>query len=73
MVPKVEGLEAIKGKGHRFQSMTEEYRCGYVTDSVVAGNHITLTMGMDAKTRGQERFMTEEVCVYKVQDGKIVL
>ncbi|MCK6603821.1 MAG: hypothetical protein L6Q59_02885 [Ignavibacteriaceae bacterium] len=73
MVPRVEGLDAIREKGRQFQSMIDEYYGGYVTDPVIAGNHITLTMGMDVKMRGQERFMMEEVCVYKVQDGKIVL
>lgn len=72
MVPRVEGLDAIDEKGRQFQAMIEENYGGYVSDPLVAGNYITLTMGMDVKMKGQERFMMEEVCVYKVSDGKIV-
>lgn len=72
-VKEVRGLEAIKEKGKIFQSMLEEMHSGSVSDPLVAGNHIALTMHMDVTMKGRGRTMMEEVCVYEVKDGKIVL
>lgn len=68
----VEGKEAIKEKGKNFQAMVEEMYGGYTNAPSVAGNHFTVTMGMDVKMKGMERMNMDEVCVYQVQDGKIV-
>jgi hypothetical protein len=68
----VQGKEAIKAKGVQFQEMVEEMYGGYANAPIVAGNHFTLTMGMDVKMKGMERSKMDEVCVYEVKDGKIV-
>ncbi len=68
----VQGKEAIKAKGAQFQEMVEEMYGGYTNAPSVAGNHFTLTMGMDVKMKGMERMNMDEVCVYEVKDGKIV-
>lgn len=68
----VEGLPNIIAKGDQFQNMVETYHGGYVSDPVVAGNFISLGLGMDITMKGQERQNMEEVCVYEVQGGKIV-
>jgi len=72
-VKVVRGLEGIREKGKMFQSMLEEMHGGSVSDPLVAGNHIAITMTIDATMKGQGRMVMEEVCVYQVKDGKIVL
>jgi hypothetical protein len=68
----VEGLENIIKKGDQFQSQVESYHGGYVTEPIVAGNHISLGMGMDVTMKGMGRMNMEEIVVYEVRDGRIV-
>ena len=67
------GLDAILQKGKQFNEMIAEMHGGYCTAPVVAGNFFTLTMGMDVTFKGQPRTKFDEVAVYEVKDGKIVL
>lgn len=69
----VQGLDKVIEKGKVWHDMIEEMHSGYSTAPVVAGNHFTLTMGMDVTIKGQGRMKMDEVCVYEVKDGKIVL
>ena len=69
---KIEGLENIVAKGHQFQSMLEDIHSGSVSDPVIAGNYFSVAAVLDATYKGMGRQKMEEVCVYKVQDGKIV-
>lgn len=71
-VPKVEGIEAIRQKGEQFNSMVEAYHGGYCNEPIVAGNHFSCTMGMDVTFKERGRQKMDEVCVYEVQEGKIV-
>jgi len=67
-----EGLAAIKKKGEEFNNMVEEMHGGYVSDPIVAGNHIAVAMGIDATYKGMGRQNMQEIAVYEVKDGKIV-
>ena len=67
-----EGLEAIKQKGERFNSMVEEMHGGYTKEPVVAGNHFSVAMGLDVTMKGASRTQMDEIAVYEVKDGKIV-
>ena len=74
MGPKiVTGLAALKEKSKLFQSMLEEFHGAKISDPIVAGNHFAITWSLDATMKGQKRSTMDEVCVYKVEDGKIVL
>lgn len=66
------GMKEIHQKGEKFNEMIEEYHGGSVSDPLVAGNFITLTMEMDVTYKGAPRKKDSEVCVYEVKDGKIV-
>ena len=68
----VKGLDAIRKKGQQFTEMVEEMHGGYVSDPIVAGNHISFAMGMDVTYKGMGRQKMDEIAVYEVQDGKIV-
>jgi ketosteroid isomerase-like protein len=67
------GIEAIKEKGRQFNAMIEEVHGGYCGVPVVAGNFFTCAMGMDLTMKGQPRMQMDEIAVYEVKDGKIVL
>lgn len=66
------GLDAIKEKGKKFQSMIEEMHGGFTNEPKVFGNHIFMEMGMDVTMKGMGRMDMKEMCSYEVKDGKIV-
>jgi hypothetical protein len=74
MGPKVvEGLEAIKAKGQAFQDSVAEFHGATISEPLVAGNSFAITWSMDATFKQGGRMTIEEVCVYQVKDGKIIL
>jgi ketosteroid isomerase-like protein len=69
---ETKGLQAIEEKGKKFDSMVETMHSTAVSEPLVSGNVIAFTLTMDVTMKGQGRFTMEELCVYKVKDGKIV-
>lgn len=70
---RAEGLAAIKQKAVIWGEMIEETHGGGCSDTaMVSGNHFTVTMWNDSTMKGRGRHKMEEVCVYEVQEGKIV-
>jgi hypothetical protein len=69
---RVEGMEAIAQKGEMWNSMVEEFHGIEVSDPIVAGDHFSCTMAMDITMKGAPRKKDPELCVYRVEDGKIV-
>jgi len=72
-IANADGIEAIKEKGRQFGAMVEAMHGGYCNQPIVAGNFFACTMGMDVTMKGQPRMQMDEVAVYEVKDGKIVL
>ncbi|AYD48458.1 nuclear transport factor 2 family protein [Arachidicoccus soli] len=70
--PAVQGMEAIKEKSVQFNEMVEEMYSGFTDKPIVSGNTFACRMGFDAKMKGRERGMMEEIALYQVKDGKIV-
>lgn len=69
----VKGIEAIKKKGEEYGKLVEQVHSSEISDPLVAKNFITLVMKMRVTFKGAtEPFDNDEVCVYEVQDGKIV-
>lgn len=68
----VKGLDAIIEKGNQFQNMIQEVHGGSVSDALVAGNTIAVTIGMDVTFKDGNRMNMDEMAVYTVQDGKVV-
>lgn len=69
----VQGLEQVKEKGRQWQDSVEEMHSGYTNKPEVAGNFFTCAMGMDVTVKDQGRIKMDEIAVYEVKDGKIVL
>lgn len=72
--PKVtEGLAAIKQKSMHFQSMVQEFHGNDIGNPIFSENHFALQWKFDVTFKGRPRMQMEEICVYKVETGKIVL
>ena len=72
-LPKeTKGLMAIQKKAELFISMVDQFYGSTITDPVVAGNYFSVGWETDIKMKGRERETSSEICLYKVQDGKIV-
>ena len=69
---ETKGLAAIFEKGKKFASMVEETHGCNVSDPLVAGNVIALSLNMDITMKGSKRSPMSELIVYKVKDGKII-
>lgn len=68
-----QGFDNVKEKGKQWQAMVEEMHGGYTNKPEVAGNFFACAMGMDVTVKGQGRMKMDEIAVYEVRDGKIVM
>lgn len=73
LLPKnVKGLEEILKKSKMFEASVEQVHQRIISDPVIGGDYFSVSWSNDMTFKGQERFTMEEICVYKVQEGKIV-
>ena len=68
---RVEGLPALKDKSQHFQDSIQEVHANEVSDPMVADGHFCVRMMMDATFKGGGRMQFDELCLYKVEHGKI--
>ena len=69
---RTEGIKAVIAKETEFFSMVEEIHSSEVSDALVAENFFSITMKMDMTLKGMGNMKMDEVCVYEVEEGKIV-
>ena len=65
---ETKGLDAIREKGRKFDSMVEKVHSIETSEPMVAGNSIALRMGMDITMKGKGRMNSPELCVYQVKE-----
>ena len=70
--PPAKGLDALLQKSAYFSSMIETMHGASCSDPVVAGNHFSVSMGIDYTGKDGNRVTMDEIAVYEVKDGKIV-
>ena len=70
--PPVQGKDAIKQKGVKWGENIKEVHGGYCNEPIVAGNHFSCTMGTTYTDKKNEKQQLDEVCVFEVNNGKIV-
>lgn len=68
-----EGKAAVRKKGENFVSKIEAFHGASTSEPVVAGNHFAVGREMDVTVQGFGRIQLNEVMLYEVKDGKIVL
>lgn len=69
---EVRGLDEVRQKTAHFNSMVEEVHGMKVSDPIVADKFISIGMEMDVTFKGAPRTQMSEICLYKVENGKIV-
>ena len=67
-----EGKQAIVGKSEWWFNNVQEFHKSEISEPQVAGNHFSCTMDMDVTFKDRGRQQMHEVCVYEVNNGKIV-
>lgn len=65
------GMAAIKEKGRQFQAAIETVHGVNVSEPVVAGNWFSVAMMLDVTYKGRGRTKLDEICLFRVRDGKI--
>ncbi len=66
------GIKAVFKKSEDWFNNVQEFHSGDISDPQVAGNHFSCTMDFDVTFKDRGRQQMQEVCVYEVNDGKIV-
>ena len=68
-----EGKVPVRKKGEDFVGRVEGFHGASTTEPVVAGNHFAIGRTMDVTVRPHGRIQLDEVILYEVKDGQIVL
>jgi ketosteroid isomerase-like protein len=66
------GKEAVKNMTRQWEESVEEVHSSYCSDPIVADNHFSIVMDIDATYKERGRMRISEICVYEVKDGKII-
>ncbi|HEV8285573.1 MAG TPA: SnoaL-like domain-containing protein [Chitinophagaceae bacterium] len=68
-----EGKVHVRKKGEEFVKKVQEFHGAYTTHPVIGGNHFAVGRGMDVTVEGFGRIKIDELMLYEVKDGQIVL
>lgn len=68
----VKGIKAVHQKSEQWLNNVQEFHKGVISDPQVAGKHFTCTMNFDVTFKDKGRQQMDEVCVFEVNNGKIV-
>ena len=71
--PVTKGLAEIKAKGIKNREMIEEIHSQHCSDPLVAGNFFSVTLSREVTFKGMPRMMKDEIAVFEVKDGKIIV
>ena len=68
-----EGKAAVRKKGKDFVARIEAVHRMYTSKPLVSGNYFTVGREMDITVNGHGRIQINEIMLYEVKDGQIVL
>ena len=68
-----EGKVLVRKKGEEFVNRIEAAHRRYTTEPIVGGNHFAVGREVDITVQGFGRIQINEVMLYEVKDGQIVL
>jgi hypothetical protein len=68
-----EGRAAVHKKGEDFVKRIEAVHRTYTSEPLVTGNHFAVAREMDITVQPHGRIQINQVMLYEVQDGQIVL
>ena len=68
-----EGKGPVRKKGEEFVKKVQEFHGASSTQPVIGGNHFAVGRSLDITVEGFGRIKSDEVMLYEVKAGKIVL
>ena len=68
-----QGKEAVKTKGAANREMMEALHSQYCSEPIVAGDFFSVVLKRDVTFKTRGRVQVEEIGVFQVKDGKIIL
>jgi hypothetical protein len=68
-----EGKDAVRKKGEAWVKRVEAFHGGSTTTPVIGGNYFSVGRHGDITVQGLGRIRTDEIMLYEVKDGKIVI
>ena len=68
-----EGKAQVRKKADDFVKRIEAFHSGHTTEPLVNGNHFTVGRSKDITVQGHGRIQINEIMLYEVKDGQIVL
>ena len=68
-----EGKSAVRKKGEDFVKRIEAVHKAYTTEPIASGDHFAVGREIDITVQGLGRIQINQVMLYEVQDGQIVL
>ena len=68
-----EGKAPVRNKGEEFVKKIESFHGAHTSHPVIAGNHFAVGRTMDITTKDFGRIKIDEIMLYEVKDGQIVL
>ena len=68
-----EGKASVRKKGEDFVKRIVDFHSAYTSEPVVSGNYFAVGREMDITVQGFGRIQVNEVMLYEVKDGQIVL
>ena len=71
-VPDTKGITALLEKSKQWQGNLVEMHDASISDPIIAGNQFAISMMVDITTKDRGRSKMEEICVYEVENGKII-
>jgi len=67
-----DGMAAVKKKRHQWTHSLLEFHNQEISDPICADGYFTCTMKYDATFKDKGRQQMNQICVYKVEDEKII-
>ncbi len=67
------GMDAIRAKSKARREMIEELHSQFCSVPAVGGSFFSAAMGRDVTFKGKPRMKLDEIAVFEVKNGKIVL
>jgi hypothetical protein len=72
-LPTAAGKAAVRKKAESWVARIQALHSIHATEPIVAGDHFSIGQSMDITVEGYGRIQMNELNVYEVQDGQIVL
>lgn len=68
-----EGKAAVRKKGEDFVKKITDFHGAHTSQPVIAGNHFAVGRDMEVTVEGYGRIKMNEIMLYEVKDGQIIL